>query len=153
MGYFFLSLGVFTTIALAVEAVFTSVGFQILAACRRQKIDWTMPSQTSIWALPVYGLSAAASFWFMAEFAPWFFGLAWPLRGLVYMLGIYAFELIWGWLIDALTGRCPWEYYRTGPRIFRYINPYYAIFWFGFGFLLERIHLYLIPQMAPLFLN
>jgi len=153
MGYFFLSLFVYTTVALAVEASFTSVGYQILAAWRRQKIDWQLPSRTSIWALPVYGLSATASFLFVGRYAPGFFDLAWPIRGLIYMLVIYAWELYWGLFTESLVGRCPWEYFGSGPRVFRYINPYYVVFWFGFGFLLERIHLHLIPLLATLFLN
>ena len=153
MEYFFLSLFVFTTVALAIEAAFTSVGYQILAACRRQKINWGLPSSTSIWALPVYGLSAAASFAFVSEVAPDFFDLAWPIRGLIYMVVIYAWELGWGRLIEAGTGKCPWQYFGSSLRIFRYINPFYAPCWFGFGFLLERIYLQLMPHLALLFLN
>ncbi|MFA6603931.1 MAG: hypothetical protein WCT10_03790 [Patescibacteria group bacterium] len=151
MRYFFLSLLVYTTIALAIEAAFTSIGFQVLAACRRQKIDWNLPSKTSIWGLPVYGLSTVVGFWIINEFTPGFFDLAWPIRGSIYVIVIYAWELSWGLFIENLTGQCPWEYFRSSLRIFRYINPFYVPLWFIFGFLIERIQLQLIPHLALLF--
>lgn len=65
-----------------------------------------------------------------------------PIRLLIFVGVIYMIEFSAGFLLEQLTGSCPWEY-TTGWHIMGYIRLDYALFWAGFGFLLERLFLFL----------
>jgi len=152
MQMFFLSLAVYSVIALAVEAAFTSLDTLVRSIRSGRQVNWSLPGETSLGAIPVYGLSAALSYNLIGAVYPDFYAWPWPCRGLAYMIVIFAWEFFWGWLSERTLGKCPWQYRESKYRILRYNNPYYALFWFGFGFLLEKIHQYLVPHLALLFL-
>ncbi len=68
--------------------------------------------------------------------------LSLPVRLLIFVLFVYAIEFSAGFLLDIFTGQCPWEY-TTGWHIMGYIRLDYALFWAGFGFILEKLFLFI----------
>ena len=71
-------------------------------------------------------------------------------RLFIYAIGIYIVEFASGFLLDMLTGSCPWEY-KEGLHILGYIRLDYLPAWMGFGYLLEKLVLFfqqlgLIPK-------
>lgn len=144
---FLVALCVFTAFGLAAESVFTGFGDQVRRLRAGNPVDWTLPCRTWLWSVPVYGLSAAAGFTAISAFTPGFFGAPWYIRGLTYTASIYAWEFCWGLVIERMTGTCPWHYRgMVGYR--RFVNPRYAPFWFGFGFLLEALHLNVVAVLT-----
>src|SRR5690606_22386495 len=95
-----------------------------------------LEGRTYLWMLPIYGLAA-----FLFEPAhDALRALPWLARGAAYTVGIFAVEYACGWLLERLTGRCPWDY--TGHRfsVRGWIRLDYAPAWFAFGLILERAH-------------
>src|SRR5688572_22600564 len=75
-----------------------------VAISRRER--WLLVGHTYLWMVPIYGLLAVT-------FEPLhdaLRGVWWPLRGLVWMVGLFAVEYGAGWVLRRLTGRCPWDY-------------------------------------------
>jgi uncharacterized membrane protein len=72
----------------------------------------------------------------------------WPLRGLVYLLGIWAVEYATGWLLRRFTGKCPWDYSDFPGSIHGIVTLEYAPVWFVFGLGFERVHDALVA-LAP----
>lgn len=141
----------YAVISLASEAFFTGITTQIRRVRKGEPIDWRLPCQPFLWSLFVYGLSAALSFRIIQIAYPAFFAWPWFLRGFAYMTSIYLWEYFWGWRIEALTGSVPWKYRESPWRVWRYVNPYYFWSWYCFGFVLEFIHLRLIPVLPSVF--
>jgi len=65
-----------------------------------------------------------------------------PVRMSIFVGMVYLIEFSAGFLLDKLTGQCPWEY-TTGWHVMGYIRLDYALFWAVFGFILERLYLFL----------
>jgi hypothetical protein len=145
MRQLWISLLVYTILALAVESAFT--GFADLYRRVRSKlpIDRKLPCRTSLWGIGVYGVSAAVGFAVMDAVFPAFFDRHWLWRGAFYVVGIYFWEFVWGWALETTLGTCPWQYRHSTWRVWRYIKPRFAGYWFAFGFVLEWAHLRAIP--------
>jgi hypothetical protein len=152
MGAILLGFAVFSVISVAAEAVFTGIGDQVRNVRNGDRVNWNLPCRSYLWSILVYGASAMVSFPIMGTLFPAFFALEWWWRGLFYVVGIFFWEFVWGWLIELVTGTCPWQYRRSTWRVWRYIKPEYAGFWFGFGFILEWAHAVLIPVLAAAFI-
>ena len=104
----------------------------------------------------LYGLSAAVTFPLVDRFAPSFY--SWPIvaQGLVFTTVTYVWEFGWAKTIYKLTGKWPWRYqypfkFFEKFEMTKIINPGYAPFWFAFGFVLERVHLYVVPNAVQIF--
>ncbi len=97
--------------------------------------DAALTARTYLWMFPIYGLAAAAE--------PLFFNLRrycplWQRAG-VYVLGIFTVEFLTGWLLQLLTGACPWDY---GDRFFSVnglIRLDYAPLWAILGLIFEEV--------------
>ncbi len=86
--------------------------------------------------LPIYGLAV-----FLFEPLHNFLRpYPWPLRGLVYVAGIYVVEFLTGWLLRIITGKCPWDYSQARFQFMGLVRWDYAPVWFGFCFALEWLH-------------
>ena len=95
--------------------------------------DWRLVATTSLWMFPIYGLAALIpSIYKRIKKMPWF------IRGIVYMIGIFATEFITGSILQYF-GVCPWDY-SDCPRNFKgIIRLDYAPFWFLLGLFYERL--------------
>jgi hypothetical protein len=106
---------------------------------KHRPIDWRLAGHTSWWMFPIYGLLAPfyepVHTHLRATRRPW------PVRGLVYMLGIMGVEVATGWLIERATGRIPWDYRGSTRWQWRGLTRFdYAPLWFLVGLGLEPIH-------------
>lgn len=110
------------------------------------QIDWKLRGTTYIWMFLIYGGALALIFEPVHEaLRAW----PWPLRGLVYVAGIFAVEYATGWLLRALTGACPWDYTDHSPwSIHGLIRLDYAPAWFLMGLGAERVHDFLV-ELTP----
>jgi len=147
MRSFLMSFATFSVIGLATESMFTGVRHQLRRLWRGHRPDWMLPCHTYSWSILVFGLSSAIAFPMIDAALPGFYGWHWVLRGLVFAFGTYAWEFFWGFAIEELTGRCPWQYKDSPWRIWRYCEPWYAGYWFLYGFVLEWVHLRLMPVL------
>ena len=117
------------------EIVWTAGSDAAEAAIARRPLDPRLAGKTYLWMFPIYafgGLMFEVGHALVGDFA-------WPLRGLVYTVGIFAVEYLTGWLIQALTGTIPWDYSDRRWNVHGLIRLDYAPAWFAFGLLLEQV--------------
>lgn len=91
---------------------------------------------TYLWMFPIYGLGGMAFETCHDAVRAW----PWLARGALWTALIFAVEYASGWLLRRMTGRCPWDYRGARCSVDGLIRVDYAPLWFGFGFLLERVH-------------
>lgn len=116
------------------EVVWTALTEQV------PKRDWRLAGHTYLWMFPIYGLIAPL-------YEPVHNAIRdypWPLRAVIWSLGFTAVELISGWLIARLTGRCPWDYSQRRWAINSYIRWDYFPVWALVGLALEPVHDFLV---------
>jgi uncharacterized membrane protein len=114
------------------EIVWTAVTERVRGTQR----DWRLAGHTYLWMFPIYGLLAPIG-------EPVHNALRsqnWIVRGLVYLLAIWAVEFVTGWLLRKLTGKCPWDYSHLRGNLKGIITLEYAPVWFLFGLAFERVH-------------
>lgn len=114
------------------EIVFTSIkGF-----FRSGAKDWTFFGKSYLWMLPIYGLAAFL-------FEPVHNALRdmfWPLRGILYTIGLFVVEFLTGGLLKITTGKCPWDYSQAKYNFMGLVRWDYAPVWFALCFVLEWLH-------------
>ena len=122
-------------------------GMEIVWTAGREKItgvqrDWKLRGTTYLWMFPIYGGAMALLFEPVHDaIRPW----PWPLRGLLYVVGIFAVEYATGWLLRRLTGACPWDYSgRSRWQVHGLIRLDYAPAWFLAALAAERVHDFLV---------
>lgn len=108
------------------EILFTAFG-----SFRRR--DMRLFGTTSLWMFPIYGSAA-----FLPPFCRLLKGKSVWLRGLSYMLLIFAAEFASGSLLEKHS-LCPWNYRRSRWNIKQLIRLDYAPCWFAAGLLFERV--------------
>jgi uncharacterized membrane protein len=98
--------------------------------------DNRLPSRTSIWMFPVYGLLSPL-------YEPLHDAVRdrpVPVRAAVYALGLMATEYSSGVVLRALLGRAPWDYSSAKRHIDGLVRPDYFPLWAAFGLALEPVH-------------
>ena len=104
---------------------------------------WSLTGKTYVWMFPIYVM------------IPVLFGLLLKyikdkplaLRLIIYTLIIYVAEFSSGFLLEQITGKCPWEY-TTGWHIMGYIRLDYAPSWLIFSFIIEKLYNYINEKIA-----
>jgi len=124
---FFICLGMTT------EVFFTAISDFIAG-----KGSLRLMGHTYVWMAFIYALIPVL----MLNIYPKVAHLSLLVRMLIFVAAVYLIEFSAGFLLDKLTGQCPWEY-TVGWHIMGYIRLDYALFWAGFGFILERLYLFL----------
>ena len=137
----------YTALGISMEVIFTGIGDIIRDQANGLPFDSTLPCRASLWIIPIYGLSATGAFGIIGAFWPKLFSRHWFIRGLIYMLVIYGFEFMWALALESLLGIQVWNYENSEYRIWRYINPYFCLPWFLFGFALEKVKLVILPRL------
>lgn len=95
--------------------------------------DFRLTGTTSLWMFPIYGSAAFLNPLFhLLRRRPIL------LRGIVYMLLIFAGEYISGTIL-ARHNLCPWDYSQSKFNIQSVIRLDYAPYWFGTGLLFEHL--------------
>lgn len=123
------------------EIIFTASRDRI----RGRVDDWKLTGTTYLWMFPLYGLIAIIYEPVHDAIRLW----VWPLRATVYVLGFFAIEYVSGWLLEWLTGSCPWDYSRWSRfSVNGYIRLDYAPIWMLVGLGLEPLHDFLV-RLTP----
>ncbi|MGB1216661.1 MAG: putative ABC transporter permease [Saprospiraceae bacterium] len=70
----------------------------------------------------------------------WFGHLNIIIRSIIYMIAIFIIEFIGGFLLDSLTGFCPWDYTGSTWSVMGYIRLDYFPAWMVFGIIVETFY-------------
>ncbi len=101
-----------------------------------QQRDRCATAKTYLWMFPIYG----GALLLLEQVEQASQGGHFLARALAYLLVIYGAELLSGWLLRQLLGRCPWDYTGRGHHLFGLINLDYAPAWFAAALLFEPAH-------------
>lgn len=143
----FLRFWIYGLLGWCFEIVWTAVTGKV----RGVEKDWRLTGHTYLWMLPIYGLLAPVG----EPVHNALRGQIWIVRGLAYLVGIWAVEFITGWLLRKLTGKCPWDYSHLRGNLQGIIALEYAPVWFLFGLGFEHVHdalIALTPALGNIFL-
>ena len=104
--------------------------------------DASLTAQTYLWMFPIYGLAGLSLPLFLAfrRYCP-----LWQRVG-VYVFVIFTVEFITGWLLQAMTGICPWDYGESFFSVRGFIRLDYAPLWAILGLFFERVALFLAER-------
>ena len=104
--------------------------------------DVSLTAQTYLWMFPIYGLAGVCMPLFLAfrRYCP-----LWQRVG-VYVFVIFTVEFITGWLLQAMTGICPWDYGESFFSVRGFIRLDYAPLWAILGLFFERVALFLAER-------
>jgi len=127
----------FATLGVTTEIIFTATVSAIDAIKKKQKINWSMLGFSYIWMIPIYGSAAFLAPVIFPHLEP--FNLL--VRMLIYGLTILIVEYITGFIIRAITGRCPWHY-ESKWAIHNLIRLDFLPLWMIFGLVIEFFYLY-----------
>src|SRR5690554_7384281 len=116
-----------------VEILWTGMG----SILRR---DPRLTATTYLWMFPIYGGGGLLFERVYQAIA----GRPWILRGLVWVVAIFAVEYATGWLIRQAVGQSPWDYTGAPLALGALIRLDYAPAWFVLGLLYERLYLALV---------
>lgn len=103
----------------------------------------SMTGKTYVWMFPIYALIPVLGgpvFKFMSKYPIWF-------RLSIYVFIILSVEFLSGFLLDKITGKCPWEY-TTGIHIMGYARLDYAPIWMLFAFAIENLYVFLNTEIS-----
>jgi uncharacterized membrane protein len=99
------------------------------------KGDMLLRGTTCIWMFPIYGLAI-----FLEPVHYRIKHLPLIVRGGIYMVLIFAVELISGLMLRWFLGVCPWNYVDEPLSIYGIITLSYAPVWIVVGIMFEKIH-------------
>lgn len=116
-----------------VEILWTGMG----SILRR---DPRLTATTYLWMFPIYGGGGLLFEQVYQVIA----GRPWMVRGLIWVVAIFAVEYATGWLIRQAVGRSPWDYTGAPLALGALIRLDYAPAWFVLGLLYERLYLALV---------
>ena len=128
----FLILGVF---GWCIEILWT--GF-----CSFLKGDVTLAAKTYLWMFPIYGMAGLGLPLFLVfrRYCP-----LWQRIGF-YIFLIFAVEFGTGWLLQVMTGACPWDYGDRLLSVMGFIRLDYAPLWAAMGLFFEQAALFLAEE-------
>ena len=104
--------------------------------------DSRLPSRTSIWMFPVYGLLSPL-------YEPLHDAIRErpiPVRAAAYALGLMGVEYSSGVVFRRLLGEAPWDYSYAKRNISGLVRPDYFPLWAALGLALEPVHDILIGR-------
>ncbi len=106
--------------------------------------DWRLVGTTYLWMFPIYGLIAI----FYEPIQNLIRDFPWIVRAAIWAIGFTTVELVTGWTIDKITGRCPWDYSGKRFAINAYIRWDYFPIWAAIGLALEPVNDFLV-ELTP----
>jgi len=128
----------FACVGITTEIFFTAIMTVVESIMENETISWRLLGFSYIWMFPIYG-----SISFLAPIVLGFLS-KYPLflRLFLAALVIFTVEFISGFILDQLTGSCPWEY-KHGYHVLGYIQLEYLPAWMLFAFMIEKIYTFL----------
>lgn len=134
---------IFGCVGITTEIFFTAGWDFVQSIQTGSSPDLKLQGKSYVWMFPIYGSAGIL----LPIFMPLLERFHMALRLLIFLFGIYSIEFITGWLIEAITGKCPWEYFSIwsipgwgNEHISGYINMSFAPFWLFFAFMLMLIY-------------
>lgn len=108
--------------------------------------DGALTAQTYLWMFPIYGLAGLCLplFRLFRQHCP-----LWQRVGF-YIFAIFSVEFAAGWLLQLLTGACPWDYGNVPFSVLGFIRLDYAPLWGILGFIFEEISVFLQKEGAKI---
>lgn len=103
---------------------------------------WALAGMSYVWMAPIYMLIPIIAGFLFKKMRK----LPLVARLLIYTTLIWAVEFVAGFLLDQLTGSCPWEY-KTGWHIMGYIRLDYGPAWMFFAWCVESLYVYLDDRL------
>lgn len=101
--------------------------------------DKTLMGKTSLWMFPIYGCACLLQpLYLMIGSMPL------VVRGIFYMIIIFAAEFVSGWLLRDVLKACPWDYSQGRFSVYGLIRIDYAPGWFVAGLLFETVFIRLL---------
>lgn len=97
----------------------------------------SMTGKTYVWMFPIYALIPILGgplFSYMQKMPTW-------IRIPLYAIAILTVEFITGFILDKVTGKCPWEY-TTGLHVMGYARIDYMPVWMLFSYAIEKLYLF-----------
>lgn len=128
----------FGCLGITTEIFFTGVTDAVSNYFSKGYFDYNLIGKSYIWMFLIYGAT-------IFIFPPIYnFLKKYPLllRIFVYAIIIFCIEFTAGFLLDVIIGSCPW-YYTSKFAVMGYIRLDYIFFWMGFGFVIEKVYLFL----------
>jgi uncharacterized membrane protein len=128
----------FGCVGITTEIFFTAISSVVESILNHEAINWCLLGFSYIWMFPIYGLIS-----FLAQTVLGFLS-KYPLflRMFIAAIVIFIVEFISGFILDQLTGSCPWEY-KHGYHVMGYIQLEYLPAWMLFVFMIEKIYTFL----------
>ena len=104
---------------------------------------WSLTGKTYVWMFPIYALIPILGKILFEKLAKY------PMlvRAIVYAALIFMVEFFSGFLLEVITGKCPWEY-TTGWHIMGYIRLDFTPAWMVFSIALESLYKYLERHLS-----
>ena len=96
---------------------------------------WSLTGKTYVWMFPIYALIPILAGFVFEKVG----SLHVILRLLIYTALIFTVEFITGFLLEQITGKCPWEY-TTGWHLMCFIRLDFTPAWMFFSFIIERLY-------------
>ena len=121
------------TLGLSTEIFFTAISDQCIAISEHKPVDWSLTGHSYVWMFFIYGLGSVL-FPLGHKHLKGFHLL---LRIFILAIGIFAIEFISGFILDKITGHCPWQY-TSRWNIMGYIRLDYLPAWMLFAYIIER---------------
>ncbi len=121
------------TLGLSTEIVFTALVDVYHALRDHTPINWGLTGHSYVWMFFIYGVGAVLFPLVHRHLR----GFQLLLRIFLVALGIFVVEFITGFILDKLTGHCPWQY-TSRWNIMGYIRLDYLPAWMGFAYIIER---------------
>lgn len=126
---------VFTALGVTVEVLFTAIS-NFIISLKKGKPNYALMGHSYIWMFFIYGS--------IAFIFPYLYNnvseLNLFIRLLIYGIGILIAEFIFGYILEKITGRCPWHY-EKGLHIRGLVRIDYLPLWMVFAYLVEKIYL------------
>lgn len=104
--------------------------------------DAALTAKTYLWMFPIYGVVGLSLplFLTLRRYCP-----LWQRVG-TYIFLIFMAEFAAGWLLQTLTGVCPWDYGNRPLSVKGFIRLDYAPLWAILGLFFERVTLFLAEK-------
>ena len=129
----FIRFYLWATLGVSTEIFFTAATHLYNQVMDHQPIDWKLTGHSYIWMFFIYGLG---SFLFPLTHRH-LKGFHLLLRIFAIAIGIFIVEFITGFILDKVTGHCPWQYTNRW-NVLGYIRLDYLPAWMVFAFIIEQ---------------
>jgi len=133
---------IFACFGVSAEVLFTGLKYNIILLVFSGEIQWDLTGTSYVWMFFIYG---SIPFIFPVIYHK-IKNISILFRVIIYAIICLTIEYISGFILEILTGNCPWLY-TEGLHLNGYIRLDYFPIWMLFGFITEKLWLYLIKTI------